>query len=310
MELLQEAAGWEKEVGEVRSVIEAAEARVANTATAVLSSSTLPQVFDGVFDEEACAAVHASAKQGGLSHTLYRREAGPATPLESALESAMLALGDEAPFVEYWWREEWKHIEAHADVDEALAAQGGDLRCPRNGHVLYLQVGGRVQGPTCVWGAPGGGATAAGDGELTVVPAVPGRLLRFPGELVHAVPRPADVWTAPFVISVASTPPEDFRRSVVLFNTWLEPPLNVTPHADAGSSAAPQPAARCRPRAEWSDAALTRREAEAHVKAKIWLLGDERRRGQPERTRAVLAPAELEAALMEPTTTTVFSAAA
>ena len=64
-------------------------------------------------------------------------------------------------------------IQAHADVDEGLAAQGGALRYPRNGHVLYLKVGGRVQGPTCVWGAPdGGGATAAGDGELVVVPAV------------------------------------------------------------------------------------------------------------------------------------------
>ena len=30
-----------------------------------------------------------------------------------------------------------------------------------------------MQGPTCVWGAPdGGGATAAGDGELLIVPAV------------------------------------------------------------------------------------------------------------------------------------------
>ena len=26
--------------------------------------------------------------------------------------------------VEYWWRDEWKHVEAHADVDEALAAEG------------------------------------------------------------------------------------------------------------------------------------------------------------------------------------------
>ena len=35
--------------------------------------------------------------------------------------------------------------------------------------------------------------------------------------------------------------------------------------------------------------------------------GDERRRGQPERTRSVLAPAALEAALTEPTAATLFS---
>ena len=36
--------------------------------------------------------------------------------------------------------------------------------------------------------------------------------------------------------------------------------------------------------------------------------GDERRRGQPERTRSVLAPAALEAALTEPLAATLFSA--
>ena len=132
-----------------------------------------PRVFDGVLDAEACDAVHDFATRDGLGHTLYHRDVGPSTPLEAALEAALAALADDAPFVEYWWRDEWKHIEAHADVDEALAAEGGALRYPRNGHVLYLRVGGRVQGPTCVWGAPdGGGATAAGDGELVIVPAV------------------------------------------------------------------------------------------------------------------------------------------
>ena len=135
--------------------------------------SAVPRVFDGVLDAEACDAVHNFATRDGLGHMLYHRDVGPSTPLEAALEAALTALADDAPFVEYWWRDEWKHIEAHADVDEALAAEGGALRYPRNGHVLYLRVGGRVQGPTCVWGAPGGGgATAAGDGELVIVPAV------------------------------------------------------------------------------------------------------------------------------------------
>ena len=238
---LQEMAAWENEVGTVRAIIEAAEARVAGTAAQLSSSSSTslqhqqhqaeaeaeaaeaveaveaeaaevetaeakateatvaeaevgtaaaeaeaeaatqhssgssaaPCVFDGVLDAKACDAVHAFATRDGLGHTLYHRDVGPSTPLEAALEAALAALADDAPFVEYWWRDEWKHIEAHADVDEGLAAQGGALRYPRNGHVLYLRVGGRVQGPTCVWSAPdGGGATAAGDGELVVVPAV------------------------------------------------------------------------------------------------------------------------------------------
>ena len=37
--------------------------------------------------------------------------------------------------------------------------------------------------------------------------------------------------------------------------------------------------------------------------------GDERRRGQPERTRSVQAPAALEAALTEPSAPTLFTAA-
>ena len=236
---LREMAAWENEVGKVKAVIDAAEARVAGTATAAQLSaaqqqeieveaaeaaaaeateaqaveateatetteateakvavveaeateveaeaaaqpsgdgsdgSAVPRVFDGVLDAEACDAVHNFATRDGLGHMLYHRDVGPSTPLEAALEAALAALADDAPFVEYWWRDEWKHIEAHADVDEALAAEGGALRYPRNGHVLYLRVGGRVQGPTCVWGAPdGGGATAAGDGELVIVPAV------------------------------------------------------------------------------------------------------------------------------------------
>ena len=67
-----------------------------------------------MFDEEACDAVHAFAARDGLGHTLYHRDVGPSTPLEAALEAALAALGDDAPLVEYWWRDEWKHIEAHA----------------------------------------------------------------------------------------------------------------------------------------------------------------------------------------------------
>ena len=83
----------------------------------------------------------------------------------------------------------------------------------------------------------------------------------------------------------------------MLFNTWMEAPLGVPPHAyassagggegggeggGAGGGAGAVASARapgCRPRAEWSDAQPTRREGVGSgggggVKAKIWLLGD------------------------------------
>ena len=90
-----------------------------------------PRVFDGVLDEEGCDAVHRFATREGLGHRLpkpkpnpnpnpkpkpnpnpnpnpdphhrlYHREAGPSTPLEVALETALAALADDAPVVEYW----------------------------------------------------------------------------------------------------------------------------------------------------------------------------------------------------------------
>ena len=45
----------------------------------------------------------------------------------------------------------------------------------------------------------------------TAVPAVAGRVLRFDGSLQHAVPRPADVWLAPFAISPSGTADELMR---------------------------------------------------------------------------------------------------
>ena len=98
-----------------------------------------------------------------------------------ALGSYLDEIGDASPMVEYWSRQEWKHIEAHADVDErrASAAPGEPLRFPTMGHVLYLSVGPRVQGPTCVWQPdPHDGSPF---GALATVPAVAGRVLRFEG---------------------------------------------------------------------------------------------------------------------------------
>ena len=104
---LNELAGWERRVDGVREVIKAVEARTGLLSAA--EEAAPPAVYDGVLNHGACAAVDAFAQQwGGLGHTLYRRDTtGPRTPLEAALESILVELGDDAPVVEYWWRDEW-----------------------------------------------------------------------------------------------------------------------------------------------------------------------------------------------------------
>ena len=107
-------------------------------------------------------------------------------------------------------RQEWRSIEAHADVDEFLAkkedAEGKgtvtSFRYPVNGHVLYLQKGSQVRGPTCVFPDRRSGGELLREGndvEVFTVPAVPGRLLRFRGDYLHAVPRPTDLWFLKFI---------------------------------------------------------------------------------------------------------------
>ena len=64
-------------------------------------------VFDSVFDGHACRALHAAASARGLGHALYVREDSPQTALEHAMESFLEGVGDEAPYVEYWSRQEW-----------------------------------------------------------------------------------------------------------------------------------------------------------------------------------------------------------
>ena len=53
----------------------------------------------------------------GSSAQLFSRSA-PRTTIEAALDSFLDEIGDPAPNVEYWSRQEWRHIEAHADVDD------------------------------------------------------------------------------------------------------------------------------------------------------------------------------------------------
>ena len=247
-----------------------------------LSSSSTVQVWDNTLFPETLTSLHHEASQRGLGHNIFQRSGYESTavqtpqklrlrlsPLEQALDELLTQLNDTSPIVEYWSRQDWRHIEAHADIDELLVRNQQkqqvpikDLtfRYPTNGHVLYLQVGSSVQGPTCLFPT----CTSGGDllklklkqpqsqpqqtdndndnhddshpididvVPLITVPAVPSRLLRFQGDILHAVPRPVDLWFRKFVQGTGETEPtEEWGRSVILFNTWNDtPPHDVLP---------------------------------------------------------------------------------
>lgn len=261
-------------------------------------------VYDGVFNTEACSRIHAHITARGLGHALYTRALRPpGSPIEQAIDSFLIELGDTAPVVEYWSREAWRNLDAHADVDEGLAAtQGGALRYPSHAHVMYAEVGDAVQGPTCVW-APSEEPPPRDKrfGDMTVVPAVKGRLLRFTGSLAHAVPRPANVWFLPFVraddidaelTAADGRPPPARVRAVVLFNTWPDasaPPMGVLEFNDEGSDPSPFTATKCQPKVEWSCAPIAEHlsgvgpAGAQDSSLRLGLLGDRARRGQLER---------------------------
>jgi hypothetical protein len=109
-------------------------------------SSTNVNVYDNIFDADACLLLHDLA----VDHC-NRCEAGsifvrtPDTidglnPLEKAVDSILNELNDTSPIVEYWSRSCYINIDAHADIDENTLKQDGILRCPKNAHVLYMQV--------------------------------------------------------------------------------------------------------------------------------------------------------------------------
>jgi hypothetical protein len=126
------------------------------------------------------------------------------------------------------------------------------MRHPEFVHVLYLQVGSEVSGPTTVFtNASWGGdvlrnyptvtsnpsSTPSSHG-LIVVPAVPRRLLQFHGDLLHAVPRPADIWLTTsasqwdtaFLQSRKHEPISEYGRSFLLFNVYPAKEGNLAKH--------------------------------------------------------------------------------
>ncbi|KAL3790928.1 hypothetical protein HJC23_004910 [Cyclotella cryptica] len=212
--------------------------------------------------------------------------------------------------------------------------KSGGYRYPMNGHVLYLQVGSDVKGPTCVFPrrSSGGQLSQAkyplaiedekdqsscdnsqledsGNVQMIVVPAVSGRLLRFNGADLHAVPRPHDLWMLPYVSGSAEFEPETvWGRSVILFNVWPgdeDPPLDVPLDAPDDLDeverilAEHEKSAFCNNFSNWKAVppstpkqTQTTEESQSNQSVKVWLLGNERRRDYPMRTVPLLSPRE------------------
>ena len=225
--------------------------------------------------------------------------------IERAVEAILTEMGDSTTeYVEYWSRQEWRNIEAHADVDENLAKHQDQLsgtrasdpfRYPNKGHVLYLKVGTEVRGPTCLFpNHTTGGELANGEVELVTVPAVNGRLLQFSGNLLHAVPRPTDFWFLPFVQGAPIFLPEEkYGRSVILFNTWTGMAPKDTPQNGESCVVVDTLPALCNTKSTWKRQQIVETATDNHTKhcsAKVWLLGNERRRGFTMRTVNLVAP--------------------
>lgn len=298
-------------------------------------------VWDNVLSDSNQQVLHSAASASGLGHKVFIRpliDPDNSGIIERALDAVLTEMGDTAnetnqQYVEFWARQEWRHIEAHADVDENLAKEqdagvsiGNGFRYPVNGHVLYLKVGSDVQGPTCIFpGRSTGGDLVAKSSdskavEVVTVPAVSGRLLRFEGSFLHSVPRPADLWFLPFVRGTPEFTPEDkYVRSVILFNTWdgsVAPPKDV--HSGREACVQMYEKSLCNTYLDWNpsftstpakitNAGMKGEELKFGKPAKIWLLGNERRRNNAMRTIKLAAPENARDAFLESSTVSKFN---
>lgn len=197
------------------------------------------QIWDHVFKDSVLKQVKqvGDARSHGFTSVIDRQDtAATRTPLETAIlaildqleaqdngatTSSTFHAASSQPilqkqrFVEYWWSEKVRMLEAHRDIDEeynkrhqiptALGSSEkvGLQRCPTFGHVLYVDMIGDFLAPTLVWKEQGtpkldfdSGALLGGPPKtlesLSVVPSVTNRLLRFRGDCLHAVAYPIE----------------------------------------------------------------------------------------------------------------------
>ncbi len=117
-----------------------------------ITSSFSISVYDNVITPSTCQTLHKLTLQHTQrshdgSSIFYRSEQQHntqqqqrLTPIEHAIDSILRQLNDTSPMVEYWSRSSYINLDAHSDIDENALKEEGVLRCPRHGHVLYLQI--------------------------------------------------------------------------------------------------------------------------------------------------------------------------
>ena len=156
------------------------------------------------------------------------------------------------------------NMDVHCDIDEKLLERNKRiLRYPEYAHILYLTVqlpttqNNITAAPTCLFPTKMGGwmpttPSCTKDHEhrivdLVIVPAVSGRVVRFSGSMMHAVPKPSNRWFTS-IKNVESEVHQEHDnddddddncndsntstelRSVLLFNCWsndMPPPLGL-----------------------------------------------------------------------------------
>ena len=105
-------------------------------------------VYNNVIDDDTCKHLHKLTLQHMKrtrdgSSIFYRgnsKRKQRLTPIETCIDQILVELDDSSPIVEYWSRSNYINMDAHADIDEDLLKDEGILRCPSNGHVLYMQI--------------------------------------------------------------------------------------------------------------------------------------------------------------------------
>lgn len=255
---------------------------------------TTVQVYDNVLDKSTARELHVACqkwKNDDVAFVFPLQEPERHGVLERVLNDILHQLypndGEESFYVEFWKRRRWEHILAHADMDEGWEReQRGlgkddteyDLKHPETGHVLYLDIGSEVHGPTVVWNVSDGGEFYKNTNinpvkEMIVVPAVTGRLLRFQGDLLHAVPRPATLyWTLREDDGRKDKDPR-YQRSVLLFNTWridqgMLVDYQLLNGTDASSSsdndAKTGPSLTCQDKSKWESVPVLQPEMKHH----------------------------------------------
>lgn len=243
-------------------------------------------VYDNVMTDAGAQVLGTALASIGQAHFVYDRTSrSPRSTVEATLDHLCTQLQDNSPIIEYWARSDWMNLDAHRDVDEYRAKRDDKswaLTFPTNAHVIYLQIGEDVRGPTCLFFEE-----SMGISQITTVPAKNCRLLRFDGDVIHAVPRPPLAYLDPEQggsnLEIFSRVRDEavlnpaMKRQVLLFNTWQTRPESVNEIEIEGHSQQPQSVAAAH--SSWSHVDIIDAPEQAmDIHLKVGILGDKRRR--------------------------------